>query len=95
MNECIYNMHCLDFYYIFAFTSFFCYIRPTPGKLLNDSVFSEISSLYPTFHTPVSFFSSNLRCANLSLPEDINELFKGKATDSSYFPSLTRLACGR
>ncbi|ETE58473.1 TBC domain-containing protein kinase-like protein, partial [Ophiophagus hannah] len=28
--------------------------RPTPGKLLNDSVFSEISPLYPTFHTPES-----------------------------------------
>ncbi|XP_026524440.1 TBC domain-containing protein kinase-like protein isoform X1 [Notechis scutatus] len=55
--------------------------RPTPGKLLNDSVFSEISPLYPTFHTPVSFFSPNLRCANLSLPEDINQLFQEESSD--------------
>ncbi|KAH0615901.1 hypothetical protein JD844_026521 [Phrynosoma platyrhinos] len=55
--------------------------RPTPDKLLNDPVFSEISSLYPTFHKPPSLFSPTLRCANLTLPEDINQLFQEENSD--------------
>ncbi|KAJ6668849.1 hypothetical protein lerEdw1_012335, partial [Lerista edwardsae] len=55
--------------------------RPTPSKLLNDSVFSEVSSLYPAFHKPASLFSSSLRCANLTLPEDISQLCEGENCD--------------
>ncbi|XP_020652027.2 TBC domain-containing protein kinase-like protein isoform X1 [Pogona vitticeps] len=55
--------------------------RLTPDKLLKDPVFSEISSLYPPFHKPPSLFSPTLRCANLTLPEDISQLFKEETSD--------------
>ncbi|XP_061441452.1 TBC domain-containing protein kinase-like protein isoform X4 [Rhineura floridana] len=55
--------------------------RLTPDKLLNDSVFSEISSLYPAFHKPARLFSPTLRCANLTLPEDISQLLKEENSD--------------
>ncbi|XP_058874670.1 TBC domain-containing protein kinase-like protein [Acipenser ruthenus] len=53
--------------------------RLTPAELLKDSVFDEISSFYKPYQKPVSLFSSSLRCANLTLPEDIRELCKGKS----------------
>lgn len=53
--------------------------RPTPEELLHDSLFSEVSSVYPLFHKPAGLFSSSPRCANLTLPEDISQLCKGKS----------------
>lgn len=53
--------------------------RPTPAELLRDPVFSGISGFYLPFQKPVSLFSSSLRCAHLELPEDINELCKGRS----------------
>ncbi|KAK1345679.1 hypothetical protein QTO34_008143 [Cnephaeus nilssonii] len=50
--------------------------RPTPDELMQDKVFSEVSSLYIPFTKPVSLFSSSLRCADLTLPEDISQLCK-------------------
>ncbi|XP_058856344.1 TBC domain-containing protein kinase-like protein isoform X4 [Acipenser ruthenus] len=50
--------------------------RLTPAELLRDSVFDEISSFYKPYQKPASLFSSSLRCANLTLPEDIRELCK-------------------
>ncbi|KAK2493702.1 hypothetical protein MC885_006470, partial [Smutsia gigantea] len=50
--------------------------RPTPDELIQDKVFSEVSPLYTPFTKPVSLFSSSLRCADLTLPEDINQLCK-------------------
>ncbi|XP_048702621.1 TBC domain-containing protein kinase-like protein isoform X4 [Caretta caretta] len=58
--------------------------RPTPDQLLCDNVFSEVASVYPPFHKPASLFSSSLRCANLTLPEDITQLCKGKDEDCDY-----------
>ncbi|XP_034626702.1 TBC domain-containing protein kinase-like protein isoform X4 [Trachemys scripta elegans] len=58
--------------------------RPTPDQLLCDNVFSEVASVYPPFHKPASLFSSSLRCANLTLPEDIAQLCKGKNEDCDY-----------
>ncbi|KAG6933434.1 TBC1 domain containing kinase [Chelydra serpentina] len=58
--------------------------RPTPDQLLCDNVFSEVASVYPPFHKPASLFSSSLRCANLTLPEDITQLCKGKNEDCDY-----------
>ncbi|XP_075785815.1 TBC domain-containing protein kinase-like protein isoform X3 [Pelodiscus sinensis] len=55
--------------------------RPTPDQVLCDSVFSEVASLYPPFHKPASLFSSSLRCANLTLPEDITQLCKDEDCD--------------
>ncbi|PKU37336.1 tbc domain-containing protein kinasehypothetical protein [Limosa lapponica baueri] len=55
--------------------------RPTPEELLHDSLFSEVSSLYPPFHKPVGLFSSSPRCANLTLPEDISQLCKDEDGD--------------
>uniref|UniRef100_A0A8B9IT62 TBC1 domain containing kinase n=1 Tax=Amazona collaria TaxID=241587 RepID=A0A8B9IT62_9PSIT len=55
--------------------------RPTPEELLHDSLFSEISSLYPLFHKPAGLFSSSPRCANLTLPEDISQLCKDEDND--------------
>ncbi|OXB68580.1 hypothetical protein ASZ78_014359, partial [Callipepla squamata] len=50
--------------------------RPTPEELMRDSLFSEISLAYPSFHKPAELFSSSPRCANLTLPEDISQLCK-------------------
>ncbi|NXD68419.1 TBCK protein, partial [Eolophus roseicapillus] len=50
-------------------------------ELLHDSLFSEISSLYPVFHKPAGLFSSSPRCANLTLPEDISQLCKDEDND--------------
>ncbi|XP_074128936.1 TBC domain-containing protein kinase-like protein isoform X2 [Sminthopsis crassicaudata] len=55
--------------------------RPTPDELLQDKVFSEVSPLYTPFHKPASLFSSSLRCADLTLPEDINQLCKDADND--------------
>ncbi|NXA16161.1 TBCK protein, partial [Sapayoa aenigma] len=50
-------------------------------ELLHDSLFSEVSSLYPPFHKPAGLFSSSPRCANLTLPEDISQLCKDEDSD--------------
>ncbi|XP_072873636.1 TBC domain-containing protein kinase-like protein isoform X3 [Chlorocebus sabaeus] len=50
--------------------------RPTPNELMKDKVFSEVSPLYTPFTKPASLFSSSLRCADLTLPEDISQLCK-------------------
>ncbi|XP_025064582.1 TBC domain-containing protein kinase-like protein isoform X5 [Alligator sinensis] len=55
--------------------------RPTPDELLCDSIFSEVSSFYEPFHKAASLFSSSLRCANLTLPEDISQLCKDEDCD--------------
>ncbi|XP_072481135.1 TBC domain-containing protein kinase-like protein isoform X1 [Notamacropus eugenii] len=55
--------------------------RPTPDELLQDKVFSEVSPLYTPFHKPASLFSSSLRCADLTLPEDISQLCKDADSD--------------
>ncbi|KAK7819408.1 hypothetical protein U0070_025436 [Myodes glareolus] len=57
--------------------------RPTPDELMKDQVFSEVSPLYTPFIKPASLFSSSLRCANLTLPEDIDDLCKVD-TDSDH-----------
>ncbi|RLW09181.1 hypothetical protein DV515_00002571 [Chloebia gouldiae] len=54
---------------------------PTPEELLHDSLFSEVSPLYPPFHKPAGLFSSSPRCANLTLPEDISQLCKDEDND--------------
>ncbi|KAJ7396935.1 TBC domain-containing protein kinase-like protein [Pitangus sulphuratus] len=59
----------------------YTYVRPTPEELLHDSLFSEVSSLYPPFHKPAGLFSSSPRCANLTLPEDISQLCKDEDND--------------
>lgn len=51
--------------------------RPTANDLMQDKVFSEVSPLYTPFTKPASLFSSSLRCADLTLPEDISQLCKG------------------
>ncbi|KAF4019734.1 hypothetical protein G4228_011451 [Cervus hanglu yarkandensis] len=51
-------------------------IGPTPDELMQDNVFSEVLPLYPPFIKPASLFSSSLRCADLTLPEDISQLCK-------------------
>ncbi|KAF4019731.1 hypothetical protein G4228_011423 [Cervus hanglu yarkandensis] len=43
---------------------------------MQDNVFSEVLPLYPPFIKPASLFSSSLRCADLTLPEDISQLCK-------------------
>ncbi|KAK2116080.1 hypothetical protein P7K49_006706 [Saguinus oedipus] len=48
----------------------------TPDELMKDKVFSEVSPLYTHFTKPASLFSSSLRCADLTLPEDISQLCK-------------------
>jgi TBC domain-containing protein kinase-like protein len=53
------------------------FLRPTPTELMKDEVFSEVSPLYTPFIEPASLFSSSLRCADLTLPEDISQLYKG------------------
>ncbi|KAB0344385.1 hypothetical protein FD754_021311 [Muntiacus muntjak] len=50
--------------------------RPTPDELMQDNVFSEVLPLYTPFIKPASLFSSSLRCADLTLPEDISQLCK-------------------
>uniref|UniRef100_A0A8D2CM52 TBC domain-containing protein kinase-like protein n=1 Tax=Sciurus vulgaris TaxID=55149 RepID=A0A8D2CM52_SCIVU len=55
--------------------------RPTPDELMKDKVFSEVSPLYTPFIKPASLFSSSLRCADLTLPEDISQLCKDVNTD--------------
>uniref|UniRef100_A0A2I2ZMT6 TBC domain-containing protein kinase-like protein n=1 Tax=Gorilla gorilla gorilla TaxID=9595 RepID=A0A2I2ZMT6_GORGO len=45
-------------------------------ELMKDKVFSEVSPLYTPFTKPASLFSSSLRCADLTLPEDISQLCK-------------------
>uniref|UniRef100_A0A8C0GZJ4 TBC domain-containing protein kinase-like protein n=1 Tax=Chelonoidis abingdonii TaxID=106734 RepID=A0A8C0GZJ4_CHEAB len=55
--------------------------RPTPDQLLCDNMFNEVASIYPSFHKPASLFSSSLRCANLTLPEDITQLCKDEDCD--------------
>ncbi|XP_010182762.1 PREDICTED: TBC domain-containing protein kinase-like protein, partial [Mesitornis unicolor] len=54
---------------------------PTPEELLHDSLFGEVSSVYPPFHKPAGLFSSSPRCANLTLPEDISQLCKDDDSD--------------
>ncbi|MBZ3886007.1 TBC domain-containing protein kinase-like protein [Sciurus carolinensis] len=56
-------------------------IGPTPDELMKDKVFSEVSPLYTPFIKPASLFSSSLRCADLTLPEDISQLCKDINTD--------------
>ncbi|MEJ1270816.1 TBC1 domain containing kinase [Cricetulus griseus] len=58
-------------------------VRPTPDELMKDQVFSEVSPLYTPFIKPASLFSSSLRCADLTLPEDIDDLCK-EDTDSDH-----------
>ncbi|XP_028932290.1 TBC domain-containing protein kinase-like protein [Ornithorhynchus anatinus] len=61
--------------------------RPTPDELLRDKMFSEVSPLYPSFHKPAGLFSPSLRCADLTLPEDISQLCEDKDmkdADSDY-----------
>ncbi|XP_078532731.1 TBC domain-containing protein kinase-like protein isoform X1 [Lissotriton helveticus] len=55
--------------------------RPTAAELLSDSVFREVSPMYVPFCKPASLFSSTLRCANLTLPEDISLLCEGDSSD--------------
>nr|XP_033812404.1 TBC domain-containing protein kinase-like protein isoform X1 [Geotrypetes seraphini]XP_033812413.1 TBC domain-containing protein kinase-like protein isoform X1 [Geotrypetes seraphini]XP_033812421.1 TBC domain-containing protein kinase-like protein isoform X1 [Geotrypetes seraphini]XP_033812429.1 TBC domain-containing protein kinase-like protein isoform X1 [Geotrypetes seraphini]XP_033812438.1 TBC domain-containing protein kinase-like protein isoform X1 [Geotrypetes seraphini] len=55
--------------------------RPTAAELLCASLFSEMSPLYSPFCKPRSLFSPSLRCADLTLPEDINLLCKDEDTD--------------
>ncbi|XP_006869395.1 PREDICTED: TBC domain-containing protein kinase-like protein isoform X3 [Chrysochloris asiatica] len=55
--------------------------RPTPGELMQDEVFSEVSPLYTPFIKPASLFSSSLRCADLTLPDDISQLCKDINSD--------------
>uniref|UniRef100_A0A8C5VDF0 TBC1 domain containing kinase n=1 Tax=Microcebus murinus TaxID=30608 RepID=A0A8C5VDF0_MICMU len=55
--------------------------RPTPDELMKDKVFSEVSPLYTPFTKPVGLFSSSLRCAELTLPEDISQLCKDINSD--------------
>ncbi|XP_006881173.1 PREDICTED: TBC domain-containing protein kinase-like protein isoform X3 [Elephantulus edwardii] len=55
--------------------------RPTPSELMEDEVFSEVSPLYTPFTKPASLFSSSLRCADLTLPEDISQLCKDINSD--------------
>nr|XP_004663058.2 TBC domain-containing protein kinase-like protein [Jaculus jaculus] len=50
--------------------------RPTPDELMKDEVFSEVSPSYTPFVKPAGLFSSSLRCADLTLPEDISDLCK-------------------
>uniref|UniRef100_A0A8C3T4W4 TBC domain-containing protein kinase-like protein n=1 Tax=Chelydra serpentina TaxID=8475 RepID=A0A8C3T4W4_CHESE len=70
------------FFLLFFFALFeMFYSRPTPDQLLCDNVFSEVASVYPPFHKPASLFSSSLRCANLTLPEDITQLCKDEDCD--------------
>ncbi|CAH6789052.1 Tbck [Phodopus roborovskii] len=57
--------------------------RPTPDELMKDQVFSDVSPLYTPFIKPASLFSSSLRCADLTLPEDIDDLCKVD-TDSDH-----------
>lgn len=45
---------------------------------MKDQVCSEVSPLYTPFIKPAGLFSSSLRCANLTLPDDIDDLCKGK-----------------
>ncbi|RMC13966.1 hypothetical protein DUI87_09050 [Hirundo rustica rustica] len=59
----------------------YTYVRPTPEELLHDSLFSEVSSLYPPFHKPAGLFSTSPRCATLTLPEDISQLCKDEDND--------------
>ncbi|XP_004612753.2 TBC domain-containing protein kinase-like protein [Sorex araneus] len=56
--------------------------RPTPDELMQDKVFNEISSLYTPFTKPAGLFSSSLRCADLTLPEDISQLCEDLSGDS-------------
>nr|XP_060511813.1 TBC domain-containing protein kinase-like protein [Panthera onca] len=55
--------------------------RPTADELMQDKVFSEVSPLYTPFTKPASLFSSSLRCADLTLPEDISQLCKDVNSD--------------
>ncbi|XP_067424347.1 TBC domain-containing protein kinase-like protein isoform X4 [Emydura macquarii macquarii] len=55
--------------------------RPTPDQLLCNSVFDEVASVNPPFQKPASLFSTSLRCANLTLPEDITQLCKDEDCD--------------
>ncbi|XP_032256841.1 TBC domain-containing protein kinase-like protein isoform X1 [Phoca vitulina] len=55
--------------------------RPTAAELMQDKVFSEVSPLYTPFTKPASLFSSSLRCADLTLPEDISQLCKDINSD--------------
>ncbi|XP_069487029.1 TBC domain-containing protein kinase-like protein isoform X1 [Ambystoma mexicanum] len=55
--------------------------RPTATELLSDCVFSEVSQMYVPFCKQASLFSSTLRCANLTLPEDISLLCEGESDD--------------
>lgn len=50
--------------------------RPTPSELLKDDLFSEVSALYTPFRKPDSLFSSSLRCADLSIPDDVGTFCK-------------------
>lgn len=51
---------------------------------MKDQVFNEVSPLYTPFIKPASLFSSSLRCANLTLPEDIDDLCKGKDEENMW-----------
>ncbi|GAA6102084.1 TBC domain-containing protein kinase-like protein isoform X2, partial [Tachysurus ichikawai] len=55
---------------------------PTPSELLEDAVFEGISCLYNPYESPVTLFSSSLRCAHLQIPDDITELCKGDGEDN-------------
>ncbi|NWR72541.1 TBCK protein, partial [Centropus unirufus] len=55
--------------------------RQVLKELLHDSLFDEVSSVYPPFHKPPGLFSSSPRCANLTLPEDISQLCKDEDSD--------------
>uniref|UniRef100_H3AH06 TBC domain-containing protein kinase-like protein n=1 Tax=Latimeria chalumnae TaxID=7897 RepID=H3AH06_LATCH len=62
--------------------------RPTAAALLHDSVLSTVSPLHKPYQRPASLFSSSLRCADLTLPEDISELCKGLPSKFFFFKSL-------
>ncbi|KAK3554124.1 hypothetical protein QTP70_019221, partial [Hemibagrus guttatus] len=55
--------------------------RATPAELLEDDVFEGISCLYSPYESPVTLFSSSLRCAHLQLPDDITQLCKVDGED--------------
>uniref|UniRef100_A0A673TFW6 TBC1 domain containing kinase n=1 Tax=Suricata suricatta TaxID=37032 RepID=A0A673TFW6_SURSU len=55
--------------------------RPTADELMQDKIFSEVSPLYTPFTKPASLFSSSLRCADLTLPEDISQMCKDINSD--------------
>ncbi|XP_059507508.1 TBC domain-containing protein kinase-like protein isoform X2 [Stegostoma tigrinum] len=59
--------------------------RPTPAELLQDSLFTEVSTLYKPYRKPDGLFTSSLRCADLIIPEDLGTFYK----DEDYLSERT------